>query len=89
MTDGLGTQGIGAVEQNPITVGGMAHELTFLVVNDAPSDLIIGQIGIKSMLASLEFDKDIVAFQSGKKVVLVPLLLDKERVGQGISGEVT
>lgn len=73
MADGSEAAVLEEVDKVPITVEDLTYVLTFLVVNDAPFGLIIGRPAIKFMRASLDFDKNIAIFRSGKEVVAVPL----------------
>lgn len=63
--------------------------LTLLVVKDVPFDLIIELSALRTMSASLDFDKDAVTFRSGTKDVTVALWAYKRRTGQELSGEFT
>lgn len=80
---------LGVVNKFRITVGGMTHALTFSIVNDTPFNLIIEKPAMKSMQASLDFDKEITTLRFAGKAVIVPLCKEKKRDGQSSSEEFT
>ncbi len=79
VADGSVTTCDGALNDIPVSFGDHSAKLNFLVVEDPPSDMLIGIVAIRSMRATLEFDNLVMYIPIGDGVVTVGLETDPSR----------
>lgn len=73
----------------PITIGQITTEVSCLVVRTIPYDLIIGRPSLKTMGASLVFDKDIATFRHHTGITCISLQTEGRQPCSTLSDEFT
>lgn len=71
----------------PFSVGMITTDVSFVVVGNAPVDLIIGRLTMKFLCVSLDFEKDMVTFKRDRVKTRIPLWTEGGQMAGVVSYE--